>query len=56
MKEIVMGFIASRNMLFYPKNAEMEDVDGNEIKLIEQRGYRVIRGMREGISETLARL
>ena len=56
LKEIVMGFIASRNMLFYPMNAQMSDVGNDEIKMIEQRGYRVVGGKREGISETLGRL
>ena len=35
VKEIVMGFIASRNMLFYPSNAQLSDVGGEEVKLIE---------------------
>ena len=38
LKEIVMGKIASNNMLFYPKNAQMRDVGNNEAKMLEQRG------------------
>lgn len=35
LKEMVLGFVAGRNNLFYPKNAQLADYGNNEIKWIE---------------------
>ena len=51
-----MGKIASNNMLFYPKNAQMRDVGNNEAKMLEQRGFRFGAGdKRESITATINR-
>ena len=51
-----MGFFGARNMLFYPKNAQLSDCQNSEAKLIEQRGFRLKGGMKESIEETIGRL
>ena len=56
LKEVVMGFFASRNMLFYPKNAQMSDAGNDERKMLEMRGYRLVGGVREKCTDTMGRL
>ena len=53
---MVLGFFASRNMLFYPKNVQLADVNNSEEKLIELRGFRLKGGKKETIEETIGRL
>ena len=56
LKEMVLGFFAQRNMLFYPQNAQIGDAQGNEMKLIEMRGFRLVGGKKESIEATIGRL
>lgn len=58
LKESILGFIAGRNMLFYPKNAQMSDTNNNnEFELITLRGFRLGHGnKREGVTSTISRL
>ena len=60
VKEMIMGFIASRNMMLYPLIPEIVQdakIKPTDIGLLEARGYRpTAGGFREGIAATLKRL
>ena len=53
LAEVVMGQISSRNMLFYPKNAQLSDTENNEVRMIELRGFTLRGGKREPITQTI---
>ena len=54
LKEILIGFAASKIMLLYPKNSQLVDTGNDERKMIALRGFNITpNGKRQPIEATI---